>query len=944
MEWNGIWWTFLSPPLPSNITCITALGNTTYAFDFASQQVLGFNDGAVEWTPWGSPFPADQLHDHAISGLVVAQADDEGLFATMQTVGGQRFMHSGQNGWQLVQSGCLAMSLGSIQDAMVMDSLYGWTTQEDAQFVVEVRGHKVCRVLTAVPSHEQVTNVAQHIKFGLFVATASGKLLHQPHDHPDEWRVLVDAHVGGHIVVQSLSEVFFVSDAGCISQFNGATVLNVTSLVTPLQFRRGPSPFIRRVESNCANQLANPIATFPLLQSNVLATALFRHHDRVLVCVVSTSSIDIWEYHPNGHSSRHPPQAVVPNSFTARFSWLTPSHVHFEKSSQIQIQGILNNRQVAIVVQTHGHDVVSCSSAHALRNHLMNWNCNNLSAGTKDSNVTRLIEAGFGFTLVGTSTTSPHQLMLCRCGHVLSPSQPHGGDSWKDQIVIYQISTKMWTSPFGAESGTFQSTAKRMQYLASLGVTLIWLDGSNWADGRHYCNVWTNYATIHPGLLEPTLCPEAATHEEMMQALRNLTDVAHTFGIRTILDVTCHGVMSYSPLASWSAVLPPGGVVASHPNMSSIIPHPDWFEAISWPDYDQIPQVDQHTVHTRMIDYVMDFDQPDLDDFWLQAHLDLVAEAGVDGFRLDIGGQLCSKYSLVMELRDLARAETGKELFLMVEGDIHGDFPYLAGIMDVGQDTFGVITDITAINLQAYPRKYYTIQSSIHDSTQYGLYGSMFRGGYGMMFTPFLPMWFMGDETTNPYVEAPRHQDDSSLYSHTCNNNLDSHVPWLYTAQMRWSAANLTFASCIADAVKLRLSEPALHYVANSTTQANLIIVSTFSPPSIPAPYIRNWTNPEVLGSTSEPPNLLVVVGNPTMASVNVSLVIPLCSSGLLDSSKLDKSIVKIRVVPNLLACNHFTAAECDTMSMIVNGCDATIDKVEVAPDSTQVVKITVSL
>jgi hypothetical protein len=47
-------------------------------------------------------------------------------------------------------------------------------------------------------------------------------------------------------------------------------------------------------------------------------------------------------------------------------------------------------------------------------------------------------------------------------------------DSWKDSVVIYQLSPKLFASPFGAESGTFESLTDKLDYLSMLKVTMIW--------------------------------------------------------------------------------------------------------------------------------------------------------------------------------------------------------------------------------------------------------------------------------------------------------------------------------------------------------------------------------------------------------------------------------------------------------------------------------------
>ena len=130
---------------------------------------------------------------------------------------------------------------------------------------------------------------------------------------------------------------------------------------------------------------------------------------------------------------------------------------------------------------------------------------------------------------------------------------------WINDLIIYEISTKNFTSPNGAGSGTFQSAQEKVPYLADLGITGVWLSGHNWADDKHFYNIWTQYATIRPDSIDPSL----GTRDE----LKALIDEFHKHDIKVFLDIITHGVMEYSPL---------------------IEEHPEWFEGGSWGmvDYD----------------------------------------------------------------------------------------------------------------------------------------------------------------------------------------------------------------------------------------------------------------------------------------------------------------------------------------------------------------------
>lgn len=58
-----------------------------------------------------------------------------------------------------------------------------------------------------------------------------------------------------------------------------------------------------------------------------------------------------------------------------------------------------------------------------------------------------------------------------------------------EQLIIYEIATKGYTSPNGPESGTFASLTEKMPYLEELGINAIWLSGHQQCDKNHFYNI-----------------------------------------------------------------------------------------------------------------------------------------------------------------------------------------------------------------------------------------------------------------------------------------------------------------------------------------------------------------------------------------------------------------------------------------------------------------------
>jgi hypothetical protein len=162
---------------------------------------------------------------------------------------------------------------------------------------------------------------------------------------------------------------------------------------------------------------------------------------------------------------------------------------------------------------------------------------------------------------------------------------------WAKDLIICEISTRGFTSPNGPESGTFKSAQEKLPYLQKLGITGIWLTGTNLGDAKHFYNIWTQYACVDPAKLDPVL----GSPEEFKAFIAD----AHQRGIKVFMDVITHGVMNDSPL---------------------IKEYPHWFKGGSW----------------GMTDYDWGGKHKDLDEWWVKTFTDWVTEYGVDGYRLDV--------------------------------------------------------------------------------------------------------------------------------------------------------------------------------------------------------------------------------------------------------------------------------------------------------------------
>jgi hypothetical protein len=247
--------------------------------------------------------------------------------------------------------------------------------------------------------------------------------------------------------------------------------------------------------------------------------------------------------------------------------------------------------------------------------------------------------------------TSNNSVKIGRCTTPYSPE-------WTKDLIIYEISTKEFTSPYGPETGNFNSLKEKIPYLAELGITGVWVSGHSWSDPHHFNNIWTQYACIRPDILDPTLGSP--------QDFKDMITEAHKYDIKIFLDVIDHGVMNYSSL---------------------IQEHPTWFR----PDENPWRWIQaDHKCPWLMTDYDWEGDQPELERWWIDTWTNYVTEYGVDGYRIDLGSM---REDLWARIKDNCR-NAGHDIAVFEEGlSSVNDYGRLHGVYDFLQ--FGGTTPIS---------------------------------------------------------------------------------------------------------------------------------------------------------------------------------------------------------------------------------------------------------
>lgn len=405
---------------------------------------------------------------------------------------------------------------------------------------------------------------------------------------------------------------------------------------------------------------------------------------------------------------------------------------------------------------------------------------------------------------------------------------------WIDDLVIYELNPRGFTSPRGAGdgsgSGTFASLAARLPYLRDLGINAVWLAGFCEATD-HFYGIWSVYAAKRPDRLDPTLGGAAE--------LKALVDSAHAHGIRVFLDVVSHGVVRDSPL---------------------VADHPEWFDGGSW----------------GMRDY--DYTDTGFREWWVRTWTGYVRDAGVDGFRVDMD---LRDRTLWDEITGVA-ARAGRPIVVFGEGERY-HFQQLSHHFEHGHQSNLVPGDgnehlpVETIAPRSYSNdlvghvengadRYSSVEVSCHDAgwkcppgNYYVIRGSRFRLGYGALLAPQIPIFFAGEEFDADQIGLPKLR--RGLYGDGGPGG------WLYGNRLEWRALDdPRRAAMLADARTLLRIRRENRDLLNGDGHACGLTRVGAEPAGGPVPYARYIPGDKAI----------VIVGNDREEDVRVRLSLPL--------------------------------------------------------------------
>jgi len=169
--------------------------------------------------------------------------------------------------------------------------------------------------------------------------------------------------------------------------------------------------------------------------------------------------------------------------------------------------------------------------------------------------------------------------------------------------------------------GNFKGITEKMDYIASLGTTILYLNPISKSFSSH------RYDTGDYKIPDPML--------GTLDDFRAMVDAAHDRGIKVILDGVYSHTGSDSLYFNKKGTFPGKGAYQSPSS-----PYYNWFTFYNWPDsynswwnFDTLPTVNK--MHPDFIKFIIT-DEDSVVAFWLKQ--------GIDGFRLDVADELPDEF------------------------------------------------------------------------------------------------------------------------------------------------------------------------------------------------------------------------------------------------------------------------------------------------------------
>ena len=375
---------------------------------------------------------------------------------------------------------------------------------------------------------------------------------------------------------------------------------------------------------------------------------------------------------------------------------------------------------------------------------------------------------------------------------------------WVKTLIVVQFRVETATT-----EGTFDAAVRVLDHYAETGVNGLWLNPIYKRSGRN-----NGYGNHGPNTLEPSLTGETSRWDSYAE-IRHFIDEAHNRNIRIFFDIVVWGTSKDSPLVK---------------------EHPEFYGR------------DNGKLHEVWGGYGFDWRNKALQEWFKESAVTLIETTGADGFRVDLSPDVSGYY--FKEIRDelyrkghkiIIFSEAPSErrgtfdfeqtgvtgwtekpdyknpVYLKEQKNKFGknyDYLFRTNLVDVIRSGTGIGEAALQQNRQGGLFRFYTVNLLCHDDARSFVQGNRVRFGYQVL-TPFIPMWWIGEEWNNPHELTGNHS--GVMYY----NRID----W----NSKGSPANRAFFEDVKKYIRIRRSYPDIfEYFPDSTRDANILKLTTF--------------------------------------------------------------------------------------------------------------------
>ncbi|MBQ8684020.1 MAG: leucine-rich repeat protein [Clostridia bacterium] len=292
---------------------------------------------------------------------------------------------------------------------------------------------------------------------------------------------------------------------------------------------------------------------------------------------------------------------------------------------------------------------------------------------------------------------------------------------WVKSLMIVEINPV-----FASPTQDLDGLTAVLDHYAEMGINCLWMTPPyDTTDGLGHYGNYGPHTISH-------LLTGTTDYAEGWARFKAFVDQAHAKNIRIILDTVTWGCAVDAPLYT---------------------EHPTWF-----------------TGRSNWGGWSYNWNNSEFREWFIQQHLFMVTEIGVDGFRCDLEPTVTG-YEMFGEVRKRALA-TGEKIALFTECsnertqptydfDEHASddstmwenwelFTETYNMVDCVKEGLSLGTLSQQQTGQGGTARFYSYRLSCHDSVDYHANGSLTNIGYQAILSPFIPIWFMGEEFDNP--------------------------------------------------------------------------------------------------------------------------------------------------------------------------------------------------